>query len=678
MFANMTIRLLISARSSCRPRYSISGFAIWLMLLLPMHIQLRMTRTWLIISVFTAQRSSLLTLLLNATYGKITPGSVASGTLSMAPPYADTAAATLGNNGSYDDTLIEDPVTTWIQWVIRSRAPSSAWMTSSWTRSRPAEALQDSSMRHKLTMTCSFCGQAYARTADLIRHLQCHHGGFFRAADLTSNMIDEARLSCVCNPCRVPQPRSHRCPAHRQMAMLQHLCDPHHRRLMLPWAPTEASVQQLIQLHTLLHAQVPELGQWLLHPDRTSWTFMMRHCQVLSHSCILCSRTFEKSDQLFDHLTQTHRTHSSSCGFLLHAMLRYLLAQRPALADTLPCSWCGNTAKNYSLLDESAWSRVEHQCSSLLNLGCAVAWLRPDLHDGRNDANPRRRPCDTGGQGILKYARVTGRLDLELPQEKRKRKETTPLQPSRRRASLASSPRTNSSTSSTRDEDPPQLNKLCRLMGQLLIRHEDQMNSVCMQDSFVIFFQRGNAGVLPLLMRSAGQWRNLPQDQVMMPLRSFLIQAVVAELVTRFQKLKTQLQDDSTKKAAIQSKTVMEDHSFPHLTWSSKHQSLEIMQTAPIAWNTMESHLGLLQQAFQEPGNCIRFFAMAAQNSRGEVIPWRLQISLRNDSLASLLKLLAGSSLWNLVGARMRQHGPQRSQLAQDLQQILRPRGDRR
>ena len=137
MFANMTIRLLISARSSCRPRYSISGFAIWLMLLLPMHIQLRMTRTWLIISVFTAQRSSLLTLLLNATYGKITPGSVASGTLSMAPPYADTAAATLGNNGSYDDTLIEDPVTTWIQWVIRSRAPSSAWMTSSWTRSRP-------------------------------------------------------------------------------------------------------------------------------------------------------------------------------------------------------------------------------------------------------------------------------------------------------------------------------------------------------------------------------------------------------------------------------------------------------------------------------------------------------------------------------------------------------------
>ena len=366
--------------------------------------------------------------------------------------------------------------------------------------------------------------------------------------------------------------------------MLQHLCDPHHRRLMLPWAPTEASVQQLIQLHTLLHAQVPELGQWLLHPDRTSWTFMMRHCQVLSHSCILCSRTFEKSDQLFDHLTQTHRTHSSSCGFLLHAMLRYLLAQRPALADTLPCSWCGNTAKNYSLLDESAWSRVEHQCSSLLNLGCAVAWLRPDLHDGRNDANPRRRPCDTGGQGILKYARVTGRPGSGTPAGKEE-KEGDHASAAISTESLASSPRTNSSTSSTRDEDPPQLNKLCRLMGQLLIRHEDQMNSVCMQDSFVIFFQRGNAGVLPLLMRSAGQWRNLPQDQVMMPLRSFLIQAVVAELVTRFQKLKTQLQDDSTKKAAIQSKTVMEDHSFPHLTWSSKHQSLEIMQTAPIAWS---------------------------------------------------------------------------------------------
>ncbi|CAK8997111.1 unnamed protein product, partial [Durusdinium trenchii] len=185
------------------------------------------------------------------------------------------------------------------------------------------------------------------------------------------------------------------------------------------------------------------------------------------------------------------------------------------------------------------------------------------------------------------------------PQEKRARMEDAPRSQQRRRQARRPSPmrsETTRSTSSTRDEDPMPVTKLCRLMGQLLIRHEDSLNSVSMQDSFVMFFQRGNSGAVPLLLRAANQWRDLPPDQTQMPLRSYLLQAILNELVSRFQNFYHQLEDPGTKAAAVKSLTVLEDLSFPYLMWHAQQQKLVVSQTASISWTTMESHLGLLQQ----------------------------------------------------------------------------------
>ena len=271
------------------------------------------------------------------------------------------------------------------------------------------EAVRESAMRHQLTMMCSFCGQAYSRTADLVRHLQCHHGGFYREADLMSNLVDEAKMTCICKPCRIPQPRSHRCPAYRQLAMLQYLLDPRHRKLILPWTISPDTLHKLIQLHAALHAQVPALAPWLQCPGENSWEFLLRDSQILSTTCALCSRNFETSIQLFEHLLQQHRSQSGHNGFLLHVLYRFLLAQRPALCDPLPCPWCHTTLKDYALEDDSVWALLTHKCAPLLNLGCALTWLRPDHQDGRGDGSSRRRQAESGGPGILKYARITGR-----------------------------------------------------------------------------------------------------------------------------------------------------------------------------------------------------------------------------------------------------------------------------
>ena len=115
---------------------------------------------------------------------------------------------------------------------------------------------------------------------------------------------------------------------------------------------------------------------------------------------------------LFDHLLHSHRAQSGHNGYLLHHLLRFLLAQCPALDTPLPCQWCGTTSKDYTLLDDSVWAQLTHRRATVLNVGCALTWLRPDPNDGRSDAYPRRRSGEPSGPGILKYARVTGRAGV--------------------------------------------------------------------------------------------------------------------------------------------------------------------------------------------------------------------------------------------------------------------------
>ncbi|CAK9016860.1 LINE-1 reverse transcriptase-like [Durusdinium trenchii] len=465
-------------------------------------------------------------------YEMIILGSVALETRSMGPRCVAIVAAILGSSGNSDGTL---NVGLELGTVLRS----DDYFMPLIQAGKWGEAVRESAMRHQLTMMCSFCGQAYSRTADLVRHLQCHHGGFYREADLMSNLVDEAKMTCICKPCRIPQPRSHRCPAYRQLAMLQYLLDPRHRKLILPWTISPGTLHKLIQLHAALHAQVPALAPWLQCPGENSWEFLLRDSQILSTTCALCSRNFETSIQLFEHLLQQHRSQSGHNGFLLHVLYRFLLAQR---------------------MDEVMAVQEGDRLSQV-------------------------------GLAFLNMLASPEELEQDLPQEKRQKREVALQSQPRRKHQRPSSPHS-SSTSSTRSEESGQVMKLCRLMGQLLIRHEDSLNSVSMQDSFVLFFQQGNSGVLPLLLRTAKQWHDPPADQAMIPLRSYLIQAVINELTNRFQKLKLQLSDDSTKQAAIKSLTILEDSSFPHLIWHHQHKRLVISQTAPISWSSMETHLG--------------------------------------------------------------------------------------
>lgn len=123
--------------------------------------------------------------------------------------------------------------------------------------------LKDSSNRHRLTLVCVLCGVSYTRAADAVRHMQSHHGGFWRKGGEYNDLLAECFPQCTCNPSRPNQPRSHRCVPYRQISMIHYLHNPTVARLILPWKPDMAKITQIARLHPALHTQEPMVLPWL-------------------------------------------------------------------------------------------------------------------------------------------------------------------------------------------------------------------------------------------------------------------------------------------------------------------------------------------------------------------------------------------------------------------------------
>ena len=158
--------------------------------------------------------------------------------------------------------------------------------------------------------------------------------------------------------------------------------------------------------------------------------------------------------------------------------------------------------------------------------------------------------------------------------------------------------------------------------------------------------------MVPLLLLSARQWKDFSPEQAQCPLRIYLIQAIVAELHQRFCKFKVQLENQKIRiHAIIQTKLITEDNAFPFHRWNGA--------------TDLNGGNGTLCEVSP----------LAAPNSQGEVVPWRLQIPLRNDDLLAHLKGLTQSSIWMVLASRLKVHGTQRfrSRPAQELQMMHMP-----
>ena len=219
-----------------------------------------------------------------------------------------------------------------------------------------------------------------------------------------------------------------------------------------------------------------------------------------------------------------------------------------------------------------------------------------------------------------------------------------------------------SQTSSTRDSSPT-VNSLCRTMAALLLRHEDSLNAAASQDSFVMYLTSGPRGAL--------EWKE--QEAPTQALRLHLAQALMDLLITRFETFCKQLTTDSNfMQQSLETGVVLKDGSFPFLKWNPKLKKTEISSEPSTPVQEMKARLQRIQQAFLESANLIRFHSLKStkgdENSPNTVIPWKLQLSARNDALMIEVRSLVNSSIWLLIAGRLRIHSFQRSGLAQDLQ----------
>ena len=53
------------------------------------------------------------------------------------------------------------------------------------------------------------------------------------------------------------------------------------------------------------------------------------------------------------------------------------------------------------------------------------------------------------------------------------------------------------------------LRRLCQMMSRLLLRHEDSLNVLCQDHSWLIYMDRHQRGVTPMIMEATKNWHAL-------------------------------------------------------------------------------------------------------------------------------------------------------------------------
>lgn len=220
------------------------------------------------------------------------------------------------------------------------------------------------------------------------------------------------------------------------------------------------------------------------------------------------------------------------------------------------------------------------------------------------------------------------------------------------------------------------LNQLCNMMARILIRHEDSIQSIHSRDSFILFLNRGQQGIVQQLLQAGKDWKEESEPQK--PLRACLMQTVMDQMTQRFSNFCTKLTDEAFTQASLDSNLLLPQGSMPYLMWDRTQEKLIPSPTQqPLSRQEVEQKLTALRSAMSQTENVIRFNSMASPKAKGETFPWRLQVPMRNDQLMVLLRSLCHHSVWLLVAGRLKPQGLQRSRLAQDLHDATMGRSSR-
>jgi len=223
-----------------------------------------------------------------------------------------------------------------------------------------------------------------------------------------------------------------------------------------------------------------------------------------------------------------------------------------------------------------------------------------------------------------------------------------------------------------------QLAALQQTMGQLIsltLRHESQLQALASTDQFLLFLPAGPVSLMPNILQQTQQWKEQQtKGTSTQPLRVVLGQMVIQEILDRFTKLQSKDHQDPLWQKAIQQNLITPEGLWPFLQWDPTQKKLQVLPNkTPIKGEKIQKALEDLLECMKNPALLLRFKSLQPpQTSKKTVIPYLIQVSLRDNHLYDTLLWLSHNSVWMLVEARLRQHMVRPTQL---VSQILKGQG---
>ena len=217
-----------------------------------------------------------------------------------------------------------------------------------------------------------------------------------------------------------------------------------------------------------------------------------------------------------------------------------------------------------------------------------------------------------------------------------------------------------------------------RAMMQLLLKHEDQLQSIAKQDCFIFSTTPGEAGIQPILLKETATWTQAMQSTTppKEPLRLILVRTIFDTLIERVQKIANMDTNSAAWQQTISTQVILPDGSWPFLSWNHAKSKLEINQTKKSlpAMKTLMELLQEIRELLCQQSSVLRVQALKPP-AGGGTIPWRMQIGLRETTLFDQLSRLTYSSTWQLLQMTTQPHNAKRTNIATTIQQQLNSNG---
>ena len=221
--------------------------------------------------------------------------------------------------------------------------------------------------------------------------------------------------------------------------------------------------------------------------------------------------------------------------------------------------------------------------------------------------------------------------------------------------------------------------QMLSMMTQLLLRHEDSINILRLDKAYSMMFKTsGEETILATVHNLEVRWRELQETKKTdCAKRIALFKGVLLELQTR---VKNMTESEAKIKELIK------------LGWMSKQDGREPMWL-PLVWNVelqkdvpcpdmgplpnsqaVQALEVLLEHACGQVIHRFHAKRPMAQTYKSDMLEFMLEVSLKGTNpvrVHEALGTLCNSSLWLLIGARLRPELPKRSELAKKLQHMI-------